>query len=391
MRRDLEQYLGKLGTMIVDASIRFAVNYTYQVFSMGPGANALGWDQKKYENIPAPSIDSETGRMDNVSPEKIIHGVPEHSCYLMQTIKIGSSEALVFFDRGANIHIIDGSLAEKEGLQKVSSNPINLTVVGGSKVRSNHGTFRFNLGPGERGEYHEVVCVGMDNVSGGFGTYDLTEVCQEYLDQAGDKEKAQALPEKIGGSRVHLLLGIKNTNLDPVLIKVLPSGVAVYLSPFKDIYGSRLIFAGPHRSFTKGSDERCSEMSNAVFLIRERMIEQMEPGSVDGFAGEYNSPGHESITALGEGKAKQGIYSGNVVVNAVGCNSPNRDLSIALDSNTSEEDYGVFKARVPIAKFTNDEGLDWSTETDRFSATLAKTGRGVAELLMNPVSRSWRA
>ena len=33
-------------------------------------------------------------------------------------------------------------------------------MVGGSKVRSNHGTFRFNLGPGERGEYHEVVCVG---------------------------------------------------------------------------------------------------------------------------------------------------------------------------------------------------------------------------------------
>ena len=99
MKKDLEQYLGKLGTMIVDASIKFAVNYTFQVFSMGPGANALGWDQKKYENIPAPSIDSETGRMDTVSPERIIHEIPEHSCYLMQTIKIGSSEALVFFDR----------------------------------------------------------------------------------------------------------------------------------------------------------------------------------------------------------------------------------------------------------------------------------------------------
>ncbi len=108
MRRDLEQYLGKLGTMIVDASIKFAVNYTYQVFSMGPGANALGWDQKKFENIPAPSIDSETGRIDAIAPEKIVHEVLEHSCYLMQTIKIGSSEALVFFDRGANIHIIDG-------------------------------------------------------------------------------------------------------------------------------------------------------------------------------------------------------------------------------------------------------------------------------------------
>ena len=143
MKKDLEQYLGKLGTMIVDASIKFAV------FSMGPGANALGWNQKKFENIPAPSIDSEIGRINTVSPERIIHEVSEHSCYLMQTIKIGSSEALVFFDRGANIHIIDGSLAEKEGLQKVSNDPTNLTVVGGSKVRSNHGAFRFNLGPGE--------------------------------------------------------------------------------------------------------------------------------------------------------------------------------------------------------------------------------------------------
>ncbi len=66
---------------------------------MGPGANALGWDQKKFENIPATSVDSETGRMDTISPEKIVHEVSEHSCYLMQTIKIGSSEALVFFDR----------------------------------------------------------------------------------------------------------------------------------------------------------------------------------------------------------------------------------------------------------------------------------------------------
>ena len=33
-----------------------------------------------------------------------------------------------------------------------------------------------------------------------------------------------------GGSEEHLLLGIKNTNLDPVWIKTLPSGVVVYQS-----------------------------------------------------------------------------------------------------------------------------------------------------------------
>jgi len=50
-------------------------------------------------------------------------------------------------------------------------------VVGGNKVRSNHGTFRFNLGPGCKGEFHEVVCIGMDNVTEVFGSYDLSEIC----------------------------------------------------------------------------------------------------------------------------------------------------------------------------------------------------------------------
>ena len=143
--------------MIVDSSIRFVANYTYQAFSMGPGENALGWDQEKFQDKPAPSIDSETSMSIEIDPAYIVPEVLEHSCYLMQTIKIGSIEALVFFDRGANINIIDGSLAEKEGLQKVSSSPTSLTVVGGNKVRSNHGTFRFNLGLGGKGEFHKVV------------------------------------------------------------------------------------------------------------------------------------------------------------------------------------------------------------------------------------------
>ena len=55
------------------------------------------------------------------------------------------------------------------------------------------------------------------------------------------------LPETVGGTKVHLLLGIKNTGIQPVLIRVLSSGVGVYLSPFKDVWGSRIIFAGQAR------------------------------------------------------------------------------------------------------------------------------------------------
>ena len=47
---------------------------------------------------------------------------------------------------------------------------------------------------------------------------------------------------------------------------ILPSGVAVYRSPFKDISGSRLIYGGPHKSFK--NDVAGVMMSNAVFFIQ---------------------------------------------------------------------------------------------------------------------------
>ena len=132
-------------------------------------------------------------------------------------------------------------LAEKEGLQKVSNTPNSLTVVGGDKVNSNHGTFRFNLGPGDNDEYHEIVFIGMNDVTAGFESYDLSKISREYREHAEPSEKDEVLPEKEGGSKVQLLLGIKNTKLDPVLLKILPSGVAVYRSPFKDVFESKLI------------------------------------------------------------------------------------------------------------------------------------------------------
>ena len=158
-------------------------------------------------------------------------------------------------------------------MQQISSNPTSLTVVGGNKVNPNHGTFRFNLGPGDKDEFHEIVCIGMSDVTTGFGSYDLSEIRDEFRNQAEPAEKDVLLPERVGGSKVQVLLGIKNTNLDPVLVKILHSGVAVYQSPFKDVYGSRMIFAGPHKSFTK--DEKKVNMSNAVFFMSNQDPDQV--------------------------------------------------------------------------------------------------------------------
>ena len=91
----------------------------------------------------------------------------------------------------------------------------------------------------------------MDKVTSGFGEYNLEKVIKEYTELGKGEELEQVLPKTVGGKKVHLLLGIKNTRLQPILLTVLPSGVGVYLSPFKDIWGSRIIFAGPHKSIFK--------------------------------------------------------------------------------------------------------------------------------------------
>ena len=76
--------------------------------------------------------------------------------------------------------------------------------------------------------------------------YGLEELGKEFISSAtGFMEKDYILPKTVGDSKVHLLLGVKNTRVQPILLRVLPLGVGVYLSLFKDVWGSRIIFSGP--------------------------------------------------------------------------------------------------------------------------------------------------
>ena len=83
------------------------------------------------------------------------------------------------------------------------------------------------------------------------------------------------LPETLRGTKVHLLLGIKNTRIQPVLIRVLPSGVGVYLSPFKDVWGSRIIFAGQNKVFTQANREQQRDSNHAVYSLLIDIREQL--------------------------------------------------------------------------------------------------------------------
>ena len=118
----------------------------------------------------------------------------------------------------------------------------------------------------------------MENVTAGFGEYNLKELAQEFKDTASPIELEYVLPETVGGTKVHLLLGIKNIRIQPTLLKVLPSGDGVYLSLFKDVWGSRIIFAGPNKVFTQANIEQLRDLNHAVYAFdtREKIIENNE-------------------------------------------------------------------------------------------------------------------
>ena len=72
------------------------------------------------------------------------------------------------------------------------------------------------------------------------------------------------LPDYVGGSKVHLLLGITLT-AQPVHLFTLDSGISVFRSPFKDIFGSDICYGGSHESF-KGN-KSSPETNHAVLFL----------------------------------------------------------------------------------------------------------------------------
>ena len=147
-RKFLEKYLGKINTAIADNNLSYAVNFNYQVFSVS--------DIPIPTSTSTPTFDSELGIEVDTATVTVIPEVPEHSFYLMQWLRIGGSNQLIFFDRGANAHLVQGKMAVAAGFEITSSRPMSLTVAGGGNLKTEYGSYQFSLGPGAGGEYHEI-------------------------------------------------------------------------------------------------------------------------------------------------------------------------------------------------------------------------------------------
>ena len=59
----------------------------------------------------------------------------------MQWLRIGGTNHLIFFDRGANAHLVQGKMAVAAGFEITSSHPTSLTVMGGGNLKTEYGSY----------------------------------------------------------------------------------------------------------------------------------------------------------------------------------------------------------------------------------------------------------
>ena len=74
-RKLFDKYLGNINTAIADANLSFAVNFSYQVFSV--------CDLPIRPSTSTPTFDSELGLEIDTATVTVIPEIPEHSFYLM--------------------------------------------------------------------------------------------------------------------------------------------------------------------------------------------------------------------------------------------------------------------------------------------------------------------
>ena len=151
LKAALEKYIGKLKTNIINSSIPFSVNFMQEKLSVIESDTSIGSAHGSKVFPQTPMIDSETGYRVVCEDEDICTESAENSIYLMQNLRVGDSNYLSFFDSGANAHLIDGQMARQEDLQLISNKSVALGIIEGGSIRTEYGSFRFNLGPGEDG------------------------------------------------------------------------------------------------------------------------------------------------------------------------------------------------------------------------------------------------
>ena len=179
----------------------------------------------------------------------------------------GKTRSLMsFFDNGCSRFIMRECIPGKElPASLVKRGPIPIGGVGGVTVYAS-GEYLVAMDTVE-GKAQQLQGVTVPVITGDFPVLDISAAVSAVKadDKRNYKLRNCKFPRNVGGS-VDLLIGIQYNQLQPKLVHMLPSGLAIYetkLTPFSK--GMNFILGGPHASF----DLMLARSGNAAFLLNE--------------------------------------------------------------------------------------------------------------------------
>ena len=95
---------------------------------------------------------------------------------------VGSSPQLVIYEWGSNTNMIQGEIAETEGLEILSARAGRIKVAGGDFISTGFGSYKTALGPSRTGNFHNLKCQGIKEITGELMKHPLQEINQELWD-----------------------------------------------------------------------------------------------------------------------------------------------------------------------------------------------------------------
>ena len=120
--------------------------------------------------------------------------------------------------------MIREEVAETEGLEILSAQAGRIKVARGDFVSTGFGSNKITLGPSRFGEFYDLKCQGIQEITESLAKHPLQEINQELRDTEMVGEDTSLLLFT-GGGKVRILVGLQDVSLDPVLIGTLTSGL----------------------------------------------------------------------------------------------------------------------------------------------------------------------
>ena len=243
----LKEFMKTLDKNKVDSSVKFFFNIPVMLnwcMSAGPAKSLPGW-----ETLPDPCLPS---------------------IFMLSYALIEGNEYLIFFDSGCMTASISEEAARKLSTQNVREGPTQISVASGEILTIPGGEERFSIPLSEGSLRCTITALEMPEVTTPFPLWPLTEAKKElesnykaWYPHGADLPKT---PDKIGGARVDIMLGIRYFRFFPQVRYMMETGLSMYQSLFVSPNGEDGVLAGPHRSWKNINGG--SHLLNRVHQVR---------------------------------------------------------------------------------------------------------------------------